>query len=79
MLFAKCKTTRIKDLNMGTRKVNLTQFHDLIGLQRLRCKRFGYCGVNCNLRHNVHSTMSMLVLNLRRYYSLASPKLGKGP
>ena len=29
-LFAKCKTTRIKDLNMGTRKVNLTQFHDLI-------------------------------------------------
>ena len=51
--------------NMGTRKVNLTQFHDLIGLQRLRCKRFGYCGVNCNLCHNLHSTMSMLALNLR--------------
>ena len=50
---------------MGTRKVNLTQFHDLIGLQRLRHKRFGYCGVNCNLRHNLHSTMSMLALNLR--------------
>ena len=51
--------------NMGTRKVNLTQFHDLIGLQWLRHKRFGYCGVNCNLHHNLHSTISMLALNLR--------------
>ena len=34
-------------------------------LRRYRRKSYGVCGVNCNLRHNLHSTMGTLNMNLR--------------
>ena len=30
-----------------------------------RRKSYGVCGVNCNLRHNLHSTLGTLNMNLR--------------
>ena len=51
--------------NMATRFIDLTKFQDLIELQKSRRKKFGRCGVNCNLRHNLHSTLGMISLNLK--------------
>ena len=51
--------------NMATRFIDLAKFQDSIELQKSRCKKFGRCGVNCNLRHNLHSTLGMISLNLK--------------
>ena len=51
--------------NMASRFIDLTKFQDLIELQKSRRKKFGHCGVNCNLRHNLHSMLGMISLNLK--------------
>ena len=50
--------------HLGTQKVCLTECQDLIALQHLCRRRYGYCGTNCNLCHNLSSTLAMLPLNL---------------
>ena len=50
---------------MATRFIDLTKFQDLIELQKSHHKKFGHCGVNCNLCHNLHSTLGMISLNLK--------------
>ena len=53
--------------NLGLRKVDMSRIRNA---RNLRChwrKTFGICGTNCNLCHNLHSTMGMLVLNLRSH------------
>ena len=50
--------------HLGCRRVRLTECQDIVGL-RLRRRRYGYCRVNCNLCHNLSSTLAMLPMNLR--------------
>ena len=45
----------INDLRL--RKVDLCKVKNLKDLCHYRRKSYGVCGVNCNLRHNLHSTM----------------------
>ena len=51
--------------NMATHFIDLTKFQDLIELQKSHRKKFGHYGVNCNLHHNLHSTLGMISLNLK--------------
>ena len=51
--------------HLGTRRICLTECGDSAGMQHTRRQLYGYCGVNCNLRHNLFSTLAMLALNLR--------------
>ena len=52
----------INDLQL--RKVDLCKVKNSKDLHRYRKKLHGVCGVNCNLRHNLHSTMGTLNMNL---------------
>ena len=47
--------------HLGTRRIRLVGHKDMISLQR---QTYGYCGVNCNLWHNMNSTLALLPLNL---------------
>ena len=51
--------------NMATCFIDLMKFQDLIKLQKSCRKKFSHCGVNCNLRHNLHSMLGMISLNLK--------------
>ena len=53
----------INDLRL--RKVDLCKVKNSKDLRHYRRKSYGVCGVNCNLHHNLHSTMSTLNMNLR--------------
>ena len=48
----------------GSKYVNVCAMNKKCKRRHWR-KTFGICGTNCNLRHNLHSTMGMLALNLR--------------
>ena len=52
----------INDLQL--RKVDLFKVKNSKGLHCYRRKSYGVCGVNCNLHHNLHSTMGTLNMNL---------------
>ena len=52
----------INDLRL--RKVDLCKVKNSKDLRRYRRKLYGVFGVNCNLRHNLHSTMDTLNMNL---------------
>ena len=52
----------INDLRL--RKVDLCKVKNSKDLRHYRRKSYGVCGVNCNLRHNLHSTMGTLNMNL---------------
>ena len=51
--------------HLGTHRIHLTEFKDSVDLEKHRRKQYGYCGSNCNLRHNLSSTLAMMCLNLR--------------
>ena len=53
----------INDLQL--RKVDLCKVKNSKDLRRYGRKSYGVCGVNCNLCHNLHSTMGTLNMNLR--------------
>ena len=53
----------INDLRL--RKVDLCKVKNSKDLRHYRRKSYGVCGANCNLRHNLHSTMGTLTMNLR--------------
>ena len=53
----------INDLQL--RKVDLCEVKNSKDLRHYRRKSYGVFGVNCNLRHNLHSTMGTLNMNLR--------------
>ena len=48
----------------GSKYVNVCTMNKKCKRRHWR-KTFGICGTNCNLRHNLHSTIGMLALNLR--------------
>ena len=52
----------INDLQL--RQVDLCKVKNSKDLRRYRRKSYGVCGANCNLRHNLHSTMGTLNMNL---------------
>ena len=52
----------INDLRL--RKVDLCKVKNSKDLCCYRKKLYGVCGVNCNLRHNLHSTLGTLNMNL---------------
>ena len=53
----------INDLQL--RKVDLCKVKNSKDLRCYRRKSYGVCGANCNLCHNLHSTMGTLNMNLR--------------
>ena len=52
----------INDLRL--RKVDLCKVKNSKDLHRYRRKLYGVCSINCNLCHNLHSTMGTLNMNL---------------
>ena len=52
----------INDLQL--RKADLCKAENSKDLRHYRRKSYDVCGVNCNLHHNLHSTMGTLNMNL---------------
>ena len=40
--------------HLRTHRIRLSEFKDSVDLEKHRRKQYGYCGSNCNLRHNLN-------------------------
>ena len=51
--------------HLGAPSIRLTDCHDIASLERCRRMQYSYCSPNCNLCHNLSSTLAMFPMNLQ--------------